>query len=96
MILWVDDLRQPPGKGYYWVKSVNDAIAAIRTHDFEYLDLDHDAGDYYEKGGDYIIILDWLEHYNKEYPIRLHTMNPVGLANMRRIIKKNHWQEIHK
>ena len=43
MILWVDDVRQPPGKGYYWVKSVNDAIAAIRTHDFEYLDLDHDA-----------------------------------------------------
>ena len=27
------------------------------------------------------------------YPIRIHSMNPVGVENMRRIIKRNHWEE---
>lgn len=58
------------------------------------VDIDHDAGDYASDGGDYIKLLDWLEETGRNYPIRIHSMNPVGVENMRRIIQKNNWREI--
>lgn len=96
MILWVDDLRQPPcGGEYCWVKSVNAAKATIKEkRHFDYIDLDHDAGDYAYDGGDYIKLLDWLEEQHMQFNIKLHTMNPVGRQNMRAIIEKNNWREI--
>ena len=39
-------------------------------------------------------LLDWLEETGRSYPIHIHSMNPVGVANMRRIIEKNGWEEI--
>ena len=60
----------------------------------EVIDLDHDAGDYVSDGGDYIKLLDWLEATGRNYPIRIHSMNPVGVENMRRIIQKNGWTEV--
>ena len=126
MKLWVDDVRPAP-QGYYWVKSVNEAIKFIdsterciercmdRGHkcflnreykgrtvcynaankvEIEVIDIDHDAGDYAIYGGDYIKLLDWLEETGRNYPIRIHSMNPVGVANMRAIIKRNGWKEV--
>ena len=60
----------------------------------ELIDIDHDAGDYANDGGDYIKLLDWLEETGRNYPIRIHSMNVVGVANMRRIIQKNGWTEV--
>jgi hypothetical protein len=60
----------------------------------EIIDIDHDAGDYAFDGGDYIKLLDWLEETNRNYPIRIHSMNPVGRENMRTIIRKNGWTEV--
>ena len=60
----------------------------------ELIDLDHDAGEFASDGGDYINILNWLEKTGRNYPIRIHSMNPVGVENMRRIIRKNGWEEI--
>ncbi len=60
----------------------------------ELIDIDHDAGDYVDDGGDYIKLLDWLEKTGRNYPIRIHSMNPVGVENMRRIIRKNGWTEV--
>ena len=60
----------------------------------ELIDIDHDAGDFAELGGDYIKILDWLEETGRRYPIHIHSMNPVGIENMRRIIRKNGWEEV--
>lgn len=60
----------------------------------ELIDIDHDAGDYASDGGDYIKLLDWLEETVRNYPIHIHSMNPVGVENMRRIIKRNGWKEI--
>lgn len=60
----------------------------------ELLDLDHDAGDYYYDGGDYIKVLDWMVENGYSYPIHIHSMNPVGVANMRCIIKRNGWKEV--
>ena len=58
------------------------------------IDIDHDAGKYASKGGDYIKLLDWLEETGRNYPIRIHSQNPVGVENMRRIIQRNGWKEI--
>lgn len=58
------------------------------------IDMDHDAGDFAKDGGDYIRLLDWLEETERSFPIRIHSMNPVGVENMRRIIHRNGWVEI--
>lgn len=98
MKIWVDDVRPAP-EGYVWVQSVNGAIAEICSHEqsgkpFQLIDIDHDSGLYFGCGGDYIRLLDWLEETDRNYPIRIHSMNPVGRENMRRIIEKNGWKEI--
>lgn len=95
MKLWIDDIRPAP-KDYIWIKSVNEAILIINTYKnaIELIDIDHDAGRYAQYGGDYIKLLDWLEETDCNYPIRIHSMNPVGVSNMRAIIKKNGWREI--
>lgn len=99
MKLWIDDVRPAP-EGYSWVASVNDAKSFIEinearnSHEIELIDIDHDAGDYAGDGGDYIRLLDWLEETGRDYPIRIHSMNPVGVANMRAIIERNGWREI--
>jgi len=60
----------------------------------EVIDIDHDAGTFAVNGGDYIKLLDWLEETGRNYPIRIHSMNPVGAGNMRRIIQRNGWTEV--
>ena len=106
MKLWIDDVRKPPD-GYRACKTVNEAKRIIEDYelmskasngklyyDIELIDIDHDAGDYVNDGGDYIKLLDWLEETGRNYPIRIHSMNPVGVQNMRAIIKKNGWIEV--
>lgn len=69
MKLWIDDIRPAPD-GFIWCKSVNQAKAAITAYEHQHscdnilIDLDHDAGDYFNDGGDYFKILDWLEEKN--------------------------------
>lgn len=104
MKLWIDDVRAEP-EGYFWCRTVNKAKETIifaeetlfkvrpdRT--IEVIDIDHDAGDYANDGGDYIKLLDWLEETGRNYPIRIHSMNPVGRENMRAIIRRNGWTEV--
>lgn len=105
--IWVDDIRPAP-EGYVHCYTTNEAkmviqnieaLKAIMCHNnlpsITLLDLDHDAGDYVKYGGDYIEILNWLEKQGYNIPIRLHTMNPVGCENMRRIIWRNDWKEVN-
>lgn len=99
MKIWVDDMRQPPSEEWAWCRSVKSAIGFIELYeekgfDIGVISLDHDAGDYTKYGGDYIKLLDWLEETGRNYPIRIHSMNPVGRENMRRIIQRNGWKEI--
>lgn len=103
MKLWIDDVREPPD-GYIHRRSVNSAKAYIEHCEanwlrypmlnIELIDIDHDAGDFVEDGGDYIKLLDWLEETGRNYPIRIHSMNPVGRENMRAIIRHNGWTEV--
>lgn len=61
MKLWIDDVRPAP-EGYVWCKSVNEAKEVIfchsmyhwipgQTSDIELIDIDHDAGEFFEDGG---------------------------------------------
>ena len=103
MKLWIDDVRPAP-KGYFHCKTVNQVKRIIlglegeeQYYDgegVELIDIDHDAGNYSEDGGDYIKLLDWLEETGRNYPIRIHSMNPVGISNMRKIIQRNNWIEV--
>ena len=105
MKLWIDDVRPAP-EGYVWFKSVDAAKRMIidienrrlfrfmKQDEVELIDIDHDAGEYVSNGGDYIKLLDWLEETGRNYPIHIHSMNPVGVENMRRIIQRNGWQEV--
>ena len=98
--IWIDDIRTPPSEDWIWIKSVNEAkryISMIYTYGVTdiMLSVDHDAGDYAKDGGDYIKILDYLEMVGYNGDLRIHSMNPVGVQNMRNIIQKNGWREIY-
>lgn len=104
MKIWVDDVRPAPD-GYVWCKSVNEAKDTIvsRFLHVEEISLDHDAGDFAKDGGDYLQILNWLEEISHRWPnefamdhiaFNIHSMNPVGVQNMRAIIQHNGWKEI--
>lgn len=70
------------------------ALRIAGRRDIELIDIDHDAGEFACDGGDYIRLLDWLEETGRNYPIRIHSQNPVGVENMRRIIERNGWKEV--
>lgn len=100
MKLWIDDIRPAPD-GYMTAQTVHYAISLILLAEelkapIELIDIDHDAGDFNKprNGGDYINVLKWLEETGRNYPIHIHSMNPVGVQNMRAIIKHNGWTEI--
>lgn len=105
MKLWIDDIRPAP-EGYTWCRSTGEAIYCIERSLYtdrngrafapiELIDIDHDAGDYAWDGGDYIKLLDWMEETGyTPRAIHIHSMNPVGVQNMRRIIQKNGWTEV--
>lgn len=90
--IYLDDLRPVP-KGYVGTKSVYETIDLIEFIEenggtIECLDLDHDLGDFAWLGGDAIKLLDYLVMEEKYYPIKIHTANPVGRANMERMIDR--------
>ena len=108
--LWLDDVRPAPeGYVWLKSVNDAKTFILDKEREFAYLfrrgvykadylisliDIDHDAGNFANDGGDYIKLLDWLEETGRDYPIRIHSMNPVGVANMRRIIERNGWKEI--
>ena len=95
-------MRPAPGDCFHewaWCRSVDVAKTIIQIQEtinkpVELIDIDHDAGDFVNDGGDYIKLLDWLEETGRNYPIHIHSMNPVGVENMRRIIERNGWTEV--
>jgi hypothetical protein len=108
--LWIDDIRPAPkgyvwcksvneAKKLIYEAEYNLGVAFktgwnYHQYKIELIDIDHDAGDYACDGGDYIKLLDWLEEIGFNYPIRIHSMNAVGVQNMRAIIERNNWKEI--
>jgi hypothetical protein len=106
MKLWIDDVRGPPSDEWIRAVSVDQAKMAISVYNVIcasnpdetiLISLDHDAGDYAKYGGDYIRFLDWLESEDivtNNYIFHIHSMNPVGVQNMKSIIQHNNWRLI--
>ena len=104
--IWIDDLRPIPVDYDLHIKSVWEFIfswdmnlcsAKNRGADVVVVDLDHDAGDYEDMGGNYIEILRFFERMCNPNNIRnkvifkIHTMNPPAKQLMLNIIERNNW-----
>lgn len=59
-----------------------------------YIDIGHNIDDDASKDDDYIHFLDWLEKTGRNYPIYIHSTNPVIRQRMQAIIQRNSWTEI--
>ena len=98
MKLWIDAVRPAP-EGYKLAKSDMSAIICIIDREvtgcpYELLDIDSNKGCHSPVTGRYINLLSWLEETGRNYPIHIHSMNPVDVANIRAIIEKNGWKEV--
>lgn len=75
---------------YYIIEAIESGINEI------WFDLDHDLGDYASQGGDAIEFVNWLveEFHDKNvnFKFHFHSMNPVGVQNMKSAIEK-YWEE---
>ena len=95
--IYIDDMRQPFIHNAIWVKSYDEAIAAMRSAVEEMnipialtIDFDHDLGE--EKTG--YDFAKWLIEQNYIGKFRIHSMNPVGASNIRQLLKHYGWIEI--
>lgn len=107
LYLFLDDIREAdiPSitnqfKYYCVTKHVNEAkcfvlLAVMNGINEIWFDLDHDLGDYASQGGDAIKFVDWLveEFHDKNviFKFHFHSMNPVGVQNMRNAVEK-YWE----
>ena len=57
----------------------------------EEISCDNDLGEYEHEG---YKLLDWLEAVGYNFPIHIHTSNPVARERMRAIIERNGWTEV--
>lgn len=107
LYLYLDDIRDAPIRRMeqfnygYITRNVNDAKYCITECinlgiNEIYFDLDHDLGNYASRGGDAIELVNWLveEFHDKNviFKFHFHSMNPVGVQNMRNAIEK-YWEE---
>jgi len=92
--VYMDDARTPCQALYipdpYWVvvRTVQDTKVLLSAGIVENMSLDHDMGSQ-DTGHD---LLKWMEE-NDIWPsgnISVHTMNPVGRANMLAVLKKHY------
>lgn len=97
--IYIDDMRQPLIPGALWVKSYDEAIAALiditDLMDVDdsislVVDFDHDLGER-KTGYD---IAKWLIDNGYIGKFRIHSMNPVGANNIRQLLKHYGWTEI--
>lgn len=101
--IYIDDMRQPLIPGAIWVKSYDEAIAALESVYTTFaianppypltlvVDFDHDLG---EKKTGYDIAKWLAEEYSWTASFRVHSMNPVGANNIRQLLKHYGWTEI--
>lgn len=97
--IYIDDMRQPLIPDALWVKSYDEAIAALiditDLMDIDdsislVMDFDHDLGER-KTGYD---IAKWLIDNGYIGKFRIHSMNPVGANNIRQLLKHYGWTEI--
>jgi hypothetical protein len=85
--LWLDDLRTPPDETWAWVKTVDDAIALMQSHEVAQASLDHDLGDDIPEGRKLVL---WMAEHQiwPTEAITIHSANPVGADHMAALIER--------
>lgn len=93
-------MRESP-PGFKWFRTVDDVIDWLGRNGSENVslfDTDHDAGDMFVMGGDYVNVFRWLDvNGKKNITVHIHSANPDGANAIRQIIsrnKENGWREI--
>lgn len=93
--IFVDDIRPAPNDECIIARNYESAIFAIKffadTPHHIILDLDHDLGE--GKSG-YDICKYVVENEIAIYAYHIHSMNPVGVANMRQLMNHYGYKEI--
>ena len=97
--IWVDDIRKPHGyktEQTVWAKTYESAIILLNTfcHNSRFevvLDPDHDLGT--EKSG-YDVCKYIVENQLPVAGFHIHSMNPVGVENMRQLLTHYGYKEI--
>lgn len=98
MKLWVDARCPAPDDSYSWARTDVTAMDLIEISEedsnftknksilFEFIDIGCENGEEY--------FLHLLEITGRNYPIHIHSANPVAVQRMRQIIERNGWKEI--
>ena len=63
----------------------------LKVWGVEEISCDNDLGENEPEG---YKLLDWLEATGRNYPIHIHSANPVARERMRAIIQRNGWTEV--
>jgi len=93
--LFVDDIRDPAGRGWTVARTYDEAIEELSTKNYDIVSLDHDIASYREDGREmtgYDIAL-WLAERKHNgghvpYHIYIHSANPVGQRNIQSVIDR--------
>ena len=100
--IWLDDIRDMPWQTTLYVdkafvvRNYQSAVAAINKintyyHDVDFIvDLDHDLGED-KTGYDFCKFLVEKQITGR---FHIHSMNPVGVENMRQLLSHYNWKEI--
>ena len=97
MKLFVDDIREPPNKGWLTARSAEVAIEILNESNvIDTISLDHDLG----TGATGYNVLCWIERKCRENPyyrppevIIIHTNNPVGKTKMKAVKQRlKNWE----
>jgi arsenate reductase-like glutaredoxin family protein len=82
---------------YHWTRYIEGWLdrenleALLALWEIEVISCDNDLGKHETEG---YKLLDWLEATGRNYPIHIHTANPVARERMRAIIERNGWTEV--
>jgi len=81
--LYMDDMRKCP-EGWTLARSVDAAIALLKTGTVSIASLDHDMGIFSSEGGNGTRVTDWMAENNSwpEDGVFVHSDNPVGRKAM--------------
>ena len=87
MKLWLDDIREPPGQEWTWVKTVEEAKEILRSQEVSEASLDHDLGEDEPEGRKLVL---WMAE-NDVWPseeLVIHSGNVVGVEYMTGVVER--------
>ena len=93
------------GYSHIWCKTSTEAINALKGQKVHWVMLDHDLADehYIKSPDDYILAgtgqdtADWIAAFKPDIRgVIIHSLNPVGSMNMKRVLERVNIHTIHK